>query len=396
MHDDRPVGGPVARYPIIEVAGSALERGRQYGEQARDRIEQTLATYAEQFAHWPALTWSSAVASAAKYRGAIERFAPAYLDELLGIAEGANVPIADVVALNARTELLYPPRVRTAFADATQARAECSAFAVLPEASATGETLIGQNWDWVPSAVETVLVVKARNEDGTGYVTVVEAGLLAKVGFNSSGIGVVTNALVTDSDCGGFGVPYHVLLRGILDAQTLTDAIAILQQAPRASSANYLIADVGGAMINVEAAPGDFTTLFFLAPCDGVLAHTNHFLSPRFAGTDVMVWIAPHSLVRLQRLEALLAGTRPLSLVDLQTALSDHVGYPLSVCCHPDPREGLLDQSMTAVSVIMELARGRMHVTVGPPCAAPYVPVECAEFFGMAAQPRSASSARGE
>ena len=35
-------------------------------------------------------------------------------------------------------------------------------------------------------------------DDGPDFVTVVEAGLLAKTGMNSSGIGLATNALVTD------------------------------------------------------------------------------------------------------------------------------------------------------------------------------------------------------
>ena len=47
----------------------------------------------------------------------------------------------------------------------------------------------------------------------------VEAGLLAKTGMNSSGLGLVTNALVTDDDTGDARLPYHVALRAILDAR---------------------------------------------------------------------------------------------------------------------------------------------------------------------------------
>ena len=71
-----------------------------------------------------------------------------------------------------------------------------------------------------------------QKEDGPDFVTVVEAGLLAKTGFNSSGIGLVTNTLVCDADAGKLAVPYHVVLRAILDCETLSDALAALQRSP--------------------------------------------------------------------------------------------------------------------------------------------------------------------
>ena len=53
----------------------------------------------------------------------------------------------------------------------------------------------------------------------------VEAGLLAKTGMNAAGLGLVTNALVTDADVGEPGLPYHVLLRAVLDCGTVTEAL---------------------------------------------------------------------------------------------------------------------------------------------------------------------------
>ena len=49
-------------------------------------------------------------------------------------------------------------------------------------------------------------------------------------------------ALVTDADVGEPGLPYHVLLRAVLDCATVTDALAALQGGARSSSANYLVA----------------------------------------------------------------------------------------------------------------------------------------------------------
>ena len=83
---------------------------------------------------------------------------------------------------------------------------------------------------------------------------------------------------MTDADLGEPGLPYHVLLRAVLDCATVTDALEALEGGPRSSSANYLIAHASGSALGIEAAPGDFTRLYPLFPEDGVLLHTNHFL----------------------------------------------------------------------------------------------------------------------
>ena len=132
----------------------------------------------------------------------------------------------------------------------------------------------------------------------------VEAGLLAKTGMNAAGLGLATNALVTDADVGAPGLPYHVLLRAVLDCETVTDALAVLQAGVRSSSANYLVAHAGGSALDIEAAPGDFTRLYPLLPEHGVLLHTNHFLSPALHPVDLSLWAMPSSAVRLQRLRA--------------------------------------------------------------------------------------------
>ena len=277
------------------------------------------------------------------YESPIERFDPRYLEEMRGIAEGAGLQDADVLAINVRTEVMFAAKARQAGSDARRV-GECSAFAVTPDRSADGHTLIGQNWDWLLHAADTCVVLEVHQEAGPDYVTVVEAGLLAKTGMNSSGIGLVTNALVSDADLGEPGVPYHVALRGVLDAENISDAYAVLQRGFRSSSANYLIAAADGLAVDIEGMPGDFDRLFPSFPADGVLLHTNHFRSERFTGSDVGQWLMPDSPFRLDRLAARIADERTLSLDTFREALADHADYPSGVCCHPDTRSPRLDQ----------------------------------------------------
>jgi isopenicillin-N N-acyltransferase-like protein len=255
---------------------------------------------------------------------------------------------------------------------------------VLPGRAADGHTLIGQNWDWLLHSFDTCIVLEARQDAGPDFVTVVEAGLLAKTGMNSSGIGLVTNALVTDADRGEPGVPYHLVLRAILDAENISDAFGVMQQGFRSSSANYLVAQVGGIAVNVEAAPGDFGQLFLTFPENGVLLHTNHFRSPAFAGKDVSLWVMPDSPFRLERLQtgaASAAERGPLSLDTFRGLLADHANYPSGVCCHPDARMDSHDQGATVASVLMDLDAKQMWVADGHPCTNPYRQLDYAGFL---------------
>lgn len=373
--------GAVGGIPHVRVqGGDALERGRQYGEQARARVRESIEAYREVFAHYAGWDWNEVGEQAARFRQPIAAFRPSYLDEMRGIAEGAGVSEVDVLAINVRTEVMFAAKARLA-EGAARSVGQCSAFAVLADTSSDGHTLVGQNWDWLLHSFDTVVVLEARQQEAPSFVTVVEAGLLAKTGFNSAGLGIATNALVTSDDLGRPGLPYHVLLRALLDCESLPDALAALQAGARSSSANYLIATSEGMAVDVEAAPGDFARLYLRFPQDGSLLHTNHFLSERFDGKDVSVWVMPDSPFRLERLAKEVAKLDKLSVDAFQRLLADHTNYPAGICCHPDVRMDPHDQGATVASVIMDLDDRILWVADGQPCVNPYRELDYSEFL---------------
>jgi isopenicillin-N N-acyltransferase-like protein len=367
-------------FPHVRVEGGPRQRGRSYGEQARERVRRSVDAYREVFDAYAGWNWQTVTDHARAYEAPIEGFEPTYLEEIRGIAEGAALDAVDVLAINVRTEVMFAAKAREA-ASGRQV-GECSAFAVTPSRSVNGHTLIGQNWDWLLHSAETVVVLEVEQEGRPDFVTVVEAGLLAKTGMNSSGIGLTTNALVSDADRGVPGVPYHVALRGILDAETISDAFAVLQRGARSSSANYLLAHLDGLAVNIEGAPGGLDQLFLTFPTDGVLLHTNHFTASRFAGTDVGLWVMPDSPFRLHRLVEQVAPKGKLSLDDFRSALADHANHPSGICCHPDPRWERLEQGETVASVLMDLDARRIWVADGRPCTTPYRELDYSTLLG--------------
>jgi isopenicillin-N N-acyltransferase-like protein len=356
-------------FPVISVSGTPLERGRQYGSQARDRIHRSIEAYEQTYAYFAGWDWAGATNEAEQFVPAIGAFSPTYVDELAGIAEGAGVELADIVAINVRTEIMYSSKVRTAVAAA--APSECTAFAHVASA---GRVVVGQNWDWAPFALDTLVVLQAVPDDGPAYTTIVEAGLLAKFGVNSAGLAVMTNALASTEDVGDHAVPYHVMLRGLLDCRSTDEALDRIEGATRASSANYLLADSSGALVDVEARPGDASRLHRLAPdARGALLHTNHFVSPDFDAIDYTELVASTTCTRLDRATQLVAqADDPHDLGLYSAAMTDHANAPDSLCRHPDPDLPAPEQSMTVASVLIDLSGHRAEISEGPPCERGY------------------------
>ena len=372
-----------ATYPHVSIAGSPLERGRQYGEQTRDRVARSVEAYACVYQEMAGLSWPDALATARPFARAIERFEPRYLDEMRGLAEGSGQEFEAILALNVRTEIMLSAKAREAReAGGSRAPGECTTIAALPAVTDSGHTMLAQNWDWLPHSAETLVVLEAEQDVGPRYVTVVEAGLLAKAGMNSNGVGVATNALISADDAGEAGVPYHVTLRGLLDAENLPAALASMQRCVRSSSANYLLAQAGGQAVDVEAQPGDHSRLSLIEPDEGVLVHANHFVGTPGV-TDVGLWWSPDSPFRYLRVRELLRRREgSVSVAGLQTVLTDHANHPVGVCAHADPREKPADQSQTAASLIMDLDERILWLADGTPCTAGYRRLDYAELLG--------------
>lgn len=363
--DRRP--GP---YPVVRVSGGPEERGRAYGAAARTRIHRSLAGYEKVFRHHAGWDWPTVRAHASRYAPVIEEFAPSSAREIAAIAAGAGVETDDILALNTRSEIMFAARLPGAAALA----AECTSFAVAPHRTADGTVTAGQNWDWLEQSRDSVLVLKVQRSDGPDFVTIVEAGMLAKVGLNSAGVGLCTNTLVSDGDEGRLGVPYHVLLRSVLDSVSGAAAAAQVRAADRANSANYVIVDDTGFMVDLETAP--FTGgSRAVAEDDGILAHANHFVCEGLTGTDRYLERKPHSLDRLGNLAGSLNHGGALTTGELRVALADHRDFPMSVCQHADTDVVQEERTCTLAGVLLDVGARQMSFTSGNPCTEPWVEV---------------------
>ena len=297
----------------------------------------SVQAYQQAFAHYAGWDWPTVRREAARFEAPIGKFRPAYLEEMRGIADGAGLDLTDVLAINVRTEVMYAAKARQAPRELRLPPSAAPSPSSPPPASRS--VTLGQNWDWLLHAAQTLVVLEARQDDGPDFVTVVEAGLLAKTGMNAAGLGLVTNALVTDADVGEPGLPYHVLLRAVLDCDTVTDALEVLQ-----AGLSVLLGQLPDRPRQRHRARHRGRPRRLHPPVPAVPRGRRapaHQPLPRPAhppGRPVPVGHAD-SAVRLQRLRAATpAPEPPLTLDDLRPLLPDHADHPYSICAHPDPR----------------------------------------------------------
>jgi len=358
---------PSSRYeafPLIEVSGGPRERGLSLGRQARTRIHASLAYY-KGLTGKAELGDDAIRAIVAGYAPMVQRFEPAYIDEMIGIAEGAGVSFEDVFLLNARTEILRlaaKPELRGQLLDA-ESRDGCTAVTVLPAATRDGVLIHAQNWDWRVECSQTCVVVRILRDDGPDLITFTEPGMLARSGCNAAGIAVTGNNLESDQDYRRIGLPLPLIRRKALESPHLALAMHAVYATPKTGSNNMAVSHCDGIAINFECAPDE--TFQVLPDADGLLVHANHWVSPVALAKlkDTGVAVSPCTLYRDLRVKQLLAAEIGSITADsVKRALLDDFQSPWSVCRPPRQDLGRDTRSATVSTVVMQPALGLMEV----------------------------------
>ena len=358
-------------FPFVSVSGTAYQRGLQYGSAVPDRVHRSAALYGGQLDQL-GLGPARCRRLIDEFVGQIEAFDRSYLDEMRGVADGAKLSLEQVVMINARTEVVAKARVLADRPDDEDdaedevAADGCTGAVILPERSANGNLLHGQNWDWRPECVETAVILRIRRDDGPDVLTFVEAGGLGRHGMNAAGVGVTGNYLRSDRDyTRDGGVPLALVRRKAMEQEHVALAMRAIVTTQKACATNMIVSHKDGWAIDFECAPDE---AFPLYPENGILVHANHWVSPtaliklRDTGTAT----APDSFYRDWRVRRLLEEPRRgLTLGDLKAALFDDFLSPYSVC--RPPRPGLRgDITASVAMIVMEPAEGIMEVAPLP------------------------------
>lgn len=347
------------QFKYIRVSGAPFERGRHYGAAAAEEIRFGLQIYAPAFSA-NGLAWDDVRRLAASFASRIEEYDANGLRELEGIAAGADLPVEDIIVLNARTELLYGG------ASTLTPDEGCTGAIALPEATSQGHVLHGQNWDWRADCLQSTVILHLLPDDGPEILTMVEAGGLARCGISSNGLAITGNFLRTQFDDGRGGVPLSFVRRKILQSASFVDAASAILDTPISFSNNVMLSWAAGEAVNFEKTPVE---AFWLTADEGVLVHTNHFVSPGALAKveDRGLSTSPDSLYRMKRVaNALKAERGRLTVEHFKRAFADRFGWPHSVC-RPPTVGGVGGAAVSTVAtVIMDVTAGELHVAPAP------------------------------
>ena len=221
--------------PVLELTGTPYEMGYQHGSMMRRGVRgsvRNVMAFIDREVGIPLIGKWLARRRLDQAWAQMEPFVPpAYLEEMQGIADGAEVPLKSLQRVHALPELMATT---------------CAGFAAFGKATRDGKLIQIRNLDWaIQSDVQDYSALFLfRPRDGHPFVSVGWLGFIGVVsGINENGISVGEIGAET-ADASMKGIPMPFLLRRVLqESDDLKAAANIVIDAPRTSGYNYLFAD---------------------------------------------------------------------------------------------------------------------------------------------------------
>jgi len=348
--------------PVLELAGTHREVGLQIGQ----RMAPALRRILDEQRQFPPRegSWEDLLRQGQCYLGYSRAVYPQYIAELEGIAEGSGLPFEELF-LGVCEELwepaAWPGREMTAGAAGTNPARGCTDMAARGRATADGSTLLAHTNDLPPEVEADLVILKIRAGDEPQFLGVSVAGLGYSAGFNAAGVSLTGNEV----SCNDIrpGVPRLLMVRAILAARRLEEAVNVCLLPQRASNYNNLVADVHGEIYCMEGSATDCEPIYIEGD---ILAHANHYVSPPMRRFEADRNLIGGSVIRYNRAMRLLKENYGrLSPDRFKTLLADHANYPGSICKH-----GL--DSVTVFGLILNLDELRAWIGRGRPCQTTY------------------------
>ena len=337
------VGFPVIHYP---ATASDRERGRLHGETFRAAIAE-LATIRRDLMRQknPGLSEAKITSLAREQWTESVRFDASMTEEISGIADGARLPLEDLVVLNNYTD----------FRDIMVPDQGCSVVYVNRESP-----IAAQTWDMHASAKNYVCCIQIQGkEPHEDQVVFSLVGCVGLMGYSGRGFAVGVNNINTSG--ARPGVIWPVLFRNLLRQNSFETLRKRLVTAPVTSGHSYLLASTQEAEF-WEVMPDLAELVSRIGPPNrGHLFHTNHCLTPRSKAREMPAAQNSTTHIRYGLLEKKTGQIQ--SFEDVYQLLNDHENYPQAICSNY--QSGAQDPSVTCGGAVGDLASGRITMWRG-------------------------------
>jgi isopenicillin-N N-acyltransferase like protein len=340
--------------PKIELRGEPFEIGQQFGVQARSRVLQHLANQRAQMARLRTENpeWWRAEVSA--YLAPYEELAPHFVEEMQGLARGAEISFDEALLINVRDELLNSLKPEPVDA--------CTSFGVSGAVTLSGAPILGQTKDTAAISSDLYVVTAIYQKGRPDLLQLAYAGEFGVFGLGSGGMALFGNSIYVAGRAHGT-LPVSLLRRLALEANSVDEVIALVARRGVSTPGNMTVGDLTGRVVAIERADQGYGVV---EAKDGILTHANHINAPALLSHEV--YAEPErsgSLHRQAHLAGQLAAERGrLTPMLAMRCLMDHTNYPNSICRHPRSA----DDIQTTAAVVVEPTLGRLHAIRGFAC----------------------------
>ena len=319
----------MARLRRLSIKGSPRELGRQYGQAFATDIrrnvlaidpDQILAERGRLIRHALALT---------------EKYFPQYIEEIRGIAEGAEMTFLNVFVYNC-------PEIRGQFRG-------CSSIAVKNNTDLA--LAHNEDGDQAHSLNDIALIEFKTDQANVTALTYLGELPGNAFGWNNHGLFFTINDLLP-AKIKLNQVPRHFVARAVSECQSVGEAVRLLESAYDASGFHYFIGStVDKQIVSVETAIDNVNVV----PVSELAFHTNHYIHANFKTRKSHS--GKSSRLRLKRLKQLLKP--PVEIKNLKRILGDRKNAPW--CIYP----GDNDANRTLAAVIINLNPPQVKVYAG-------------------------------
>lgn len=268
------------------------------------------------------------------------KFAPHIADEIEGIAEGSNLTLTDLVILNNYTD----------FRDIQLPEEGCSTVHI----QTPTEILSGQTWDMHRSAKNYMCLIHIpETETHSAQLVLTLVGCVGLMGVNAHNGLIGVNNINTNN--AKTGLIWPLLVRKVLEENSLADMRRTLLHAPVTSGHNYLISSPEGGE-HLEVTPSVYEKVSALSKGQvGGIFHTNHCMGFEIEQLEDKSSMSSTTFNRYNLLSKKTYKVRDLE--DFKNLLTDHDEFPKSICSHFE--NGAQDPSFTCGGGVCDLKAGQ-------------------------------------
>ncbi len=309
-----------------------------------------------------------------------QRYTPDLLEEIRGIAEGADRDFEEVFAWQCLEELVWFFQINSKLLS-QKSRNQCSVMGIFGQEF--NPNILAQTCDnsILFDGFQTLMRIKDTQTRFEAFM-LTYPGMLGIYGLSKNGIGFCINSLSQIMSKSRKGLPIVFAARKILSQPNINRAEEFIKEINHPSGLAISFGD-HNRIVCYEISPNMISKYIPYEEAN-VIYHTNHplmnedidqqgietLMRMKSGKEDEPEDFRTNSMLRFQFLESQLKKTStPITIGKVKEILSSHDYSDHPICVH----KGSKGVVMTNFCLIMELTNSpKMHLTGGPPCSSEF------------------------